>query len=361
MFIFILKIFRLSSSVVKLDASYRNIKIDLNMTKSAKKVLENIKEKESYIQNDMNLHFVLKCDQEFEFIPFVVDAILWEWKESVTKLSIQFGQEEHMRVSTVIIFKNLRHLQISSSTYWPYDTSIAETVSLIDRHALNLKTLRIVKIPKLKLRCLKLPVLEELTVVGLKKPWVTYLLKLSCDTLICLDLKCDTETDLCCFFPRLKYLSSSTTNSFVVALIKQCAHQLMGLKIFNRQPDNALKDLHLPNLKFLFMEHFMSLPKSLSSLEYLQYLFCSSSNKGRLGSSKLRNLKVFIIPFYDNLASKVIRDCLETLELVHFTEPRNYGVFSLALKYIFCLFFVQRISSFMAIIILLTCFKNFVQ
>ena len=316
-YIFITLIPRFGSIVVRLDATYRNLKIPLNYTLVAKRVLDNINVKEVYINNPVHINFELKCNLSCQDAP-TINTIMWEWKDKVTKLNIQFGKmysvEQLCSVPT-ICFRNLKHLEICDSL--KISRKLSEVSGIIERHAKTLQTLSLVNISELNLG--KKLAMERLTVVGLNKNSLTNLLKLCCDSLIHLDLSSDMEASNGSIFPKLTYLAfSKTTDSFFAEIMKQCADQLIGLKILCNQPEDSLKHLNMSNLKFLYIDSPMYLPKCLPSLEFLRYNHSSSFVASNQDYKKLTSLKALIVPCYDEWTSQVMKSCKKSLDFVHF-------------------------------------------
>ena len=317
--------FRFSETVVKLDASYRNIRILLDNANLAQQTLSNIKVKESFMQNRLKIHIVILNEQIVdETVVATASQILNDWNDHVCKLSITLEENSELLSVTNVFFKNLEYLQIKN-LFIPRESFLL-TEDLINRHKETIKILQIFKMPGLELDCRKFSVLTRLSVEGLDMLSTGAILRLCCESLVHLEIDvCSAppvsqETIIDCQFSRLKYLSLiGAMNDLYANILNLSASQLLGLKILSRYFNGDLKEVDLPVLKFLYLNDYKVLPKSCPRLEFLKVGFYNA-DVDRFDSPKLTNVKAMIVPYNDTWATKVIKACKESLEFVHITS-----------------------------------------
>ena len=180
--------------------------------------------------------------------------------------------------------------------------------------------------PDLELDGNKFSILTRLSVEGIGMLSMGAILRQCCDSLVHLDIDvCSAppvskETIIDCNFSRLKYLSlSGAMNDLYLNILSKCTSHLLGLKILSREFNGDLREMHLPNLKFLYLNDYTALPKSCPSLEFLKVGFYSE-DVGRFDSPKMKNLKALIVPYNDIWGTKVMKACKEHLDFVHITS-----------------------------------------
>ena len=320
--------YRFGESVVKLDVTYRHLKIELDDPINIKEKLRQMKSKGSFMCNTLRICFVLVHIAPISFVRSFASEILYEWKDYVYGLDIKFCFSLSYQVS---LFCNLEYLQMRSPVS---KTKLAK--ELITKNADTLKTLHIFNSDLYpELQCKKFAVLQELKVSGVSMSSMISLLGFCCETLIHLDvLMEDSESsdsqvnDLDCQFPSLKYLTfRGVMNSLYVIILRLCANQLIGMKFMWTQSIEYLEGLEMPNLKFLNIINYSPLINSCPKLEFLKIRDFSIIHDS--SRPKLTNLKALIVSKYqeneNGWISNAIKSSRENLKFIHVDGLRKHS------------------------------------